>query len=222
MNFIKVCFIVFIKDLQLEMRTRFGVNTILAFVAASLMVVLFALKAENLHEQARSGLIWIIVLFASLAALPRSFVAETDQGTFDLLRLHFPPVPVFTGKLLYNFVFTVGVSLFTLALYLFLLGIQVEVLWLVLVCIIVGSLGLSSVSTLLAALVAQSTQRGSIFAVLGIPMLIPLILILGNLTYAGFFGFDSGTVLSDLMALIGYAGATLTAGSLLFDFVWDE
>jgi heme exporter protein B len=222
MNFLRVCIIIFLKDLRLEIRSRYGINTILAFVAASLMVVLFALKAENLHEEARSGLIWIIVLFASLAALPRTFVAETDQGTFDLLRLHFPAVPVFTGKLLYNFVFTVGVSIFTLFLYLFLLGIRVEVFWLLMVCIVIGSLGLSAVSTLLAALVAQSTQRGSIFSVLGIPLLIPLILILGSLTHAGFFGFSPGAVINDLMALIGYAGATVTAGSLLFDFVWDE
>jgi len=52
--------------------------------------------------------------------------------------------------------------------------------------------------------------------------LIPLILILSNTTYAGFFGDQDAGAINDMMALIGYAGATVTAGSLLFDFVWEE
>lgn len=222
MRFIKTTYQVFLKDLRVEIRSRYGLNTVLAFVVASLMVVLFALRAEDLHLEARSGLIWIIILFASMAALPRSFVSETDQGTFDLLRLHFCAPPVFAGKLMYNFLFTVMVSIFTLILYLFFMGITVQNWGILLLSLVFGSLGLSSVSTLLASLVAQSAQRGAIFSVLSIPLLIPLILILANTTFVGFFGESDGGSINDIMALIGFAGATVTAGSLLFDFVWDE
>ena len=222
MRFIKTTYQVFLKDLRVEIRSRYGLNTVLAFVVASLMVVLFALRAEDLHLEARSGLIWIIILFASMAALPRSFVSETDQGTFDLLRLHFSAPPVFAGKLMYNFLFTVMVSIFTLLLYLFMMGITVQNWGILLLSLVFGSLGLSSVSTLLASLVAQSAQRGAIFSVLSIPLLIPLILILANTTLVGFFGESDGGSLNDIMALIGFSGATVTAGSLLFDFVWDE
>lgn len=222
MQFLLRSYQVFIKDVRIELRSRYGINTILAFVLASLMVVLFALKADDLPQEARSGLIWIIILFASMAALPRSFVSETDQGTFDLLRLNLPPPPVYTGKLLYNFVFTLAVSLFTLLLYLFLMGILVAQPLTLLLSLIFGSLGLASVSTLLAVLVAQSAQRGAIFSVLSIPLLMPLILILANTTFAGFYGNQDDFSINDMMALIGYAGATVTAGSILFDFVWDD
>jgi heme exporter protein B len=222
MQFFSRSYQVFIKDVRIEIRSRYGINTILAFVLASLMVVLFALKADDLQQDARSGLIWIIILFASMAALPRSFVSETDQGTFDLLRLNLPAPPVYTGKLLYNYVFTLAVSLFTLVLYLFLMGIQIAQPVTLLISLVFGSLGLASVSTLLAALVAQSAQRGAIFSVLSIPLLMPLILILANTTYAGFYGNQDAFSINDMMALIGYAGATVTAGSLLFDFVWDD
>jgi len=222
MQFFRTSYQIFLKDLRIEVRSRYGINTILAFVLAALMVVLFALKAENLQMEARSGLIWIIILFASMAALPRSFVSETDQGTFDLLRLTLAAPPVFTGKLLYNFLFTLAVSVFTLVLYLFMLGISVVQPLTLMLSLLFGSLGLASVSTLLASLVAQSSQRGAIFSVMSIPLLIPLILILSNTTYAGFFGDQDAVAINDMMALIGYAGATVTAGSLLFDFVWEE
>lgn len=222
MHFFKNSIAIFTKEVRLEIRSKYGINTVLAFVVASLLVVLFALRADDLHQEARSGLIWIIILFASMASLPRSFVAETDQRTFDTLRLHFSATPVFTGKLLYNFLFTLTVSIFTLFIYLFLMNLSVVNISYILASILFGSLGLSGVSTLLAALVSRSSRQGALFSVLCIPLLIPLILIVASTTYAGFYGDVSGGILQDLMALIGFCGVTITAGSLLFDFIWDD
>ena len=222
MAFYKSVKAVFKKDLQLELRTKFGLNTIIAFVLSSLMVLIFALRAEDLQDYARSGLFWIIVLFAAMAALSRSFVSESDQGTLELLRLRFTAPQIFTGKLIYNFGFTLAVATFTFGLYIFLLNISIT-LWTIMVLgIVFGSLGLASVSTLLASLVAQGNQRGAVFSVLAIPLLIPLILIVSKVTFIGFYGDTDGSYLSDISALIGYCGVTVTAGSLLFDFVWND
>ena len=222
MAFIKSVHAVFKKDLQLELRTKFGLNTIIAFVLSSLMVLVFALRAEDLQDHARSGLFWIIVLFAAMAALSRSFVSESDLGTLELLRLRFPAPQIFTGKLIYNFGFTLVVATFTFILYIFLLNISITLWSIMLLGIFFGSLGLASVSTLLASLVAQGNQRGAVFSVLAIPLLIPLILIVSKVTFTGFYGDSDGTYVSDIAALIGYCGVTVTAGSLLFDFVWND
>lgn len=222
MIFLKSSYAVFNKDVKLELRTRFGINTVIAFVLSSLLVLIFALRAEDLHDQARSGLFWIIVMFASLASLSRSFVSESDQGTLDLLRLRFPATHVFTGKLLYNFAFTLTVAALSLGLYLFMMNIYVTLWPVLLTTVFLGSLGMASVSTILASMVAQSNQKGAIFSVLAIPLLIPLILILAKTTFTGFYGDSDGLYLSDIFALIGYCGVTITTGSLLFDFVWDD
>jgi heme exporter protein B len=222
MRFITSSLAVFLKDLQLEQRTKFGINTIIAFVLASLMVMIFALRAEDLHDHAKSGLLWIIVLFASLASLSRSFVSESDQSTLDLLRLRFPATHIYTGKLLYNFLFTFAVAVFSFLLYLFLLNIDISRWFIMSAGLIFGSLGLASISTLLASLVAQSNQKGAVFSVLAIPLLIPLILIVAKVTFTAFYGDQDGSYISDIAALIGYCGVTVTAGSLLFDFVWNE
>jgi heme exporter protein B len=222
MRFITSSLAVFLKDLQLEQRTKFGINTIIAFVLASLMVMIFALRAEDLHDHAKSGLLWIIVLFASLASLSRSFVSESDQGTLDLLRLRFPATHIYTGKLLYNFLFTFAVAVFSFLLYLFLLNIDISLWFIMSTGLIFGSLGLASISTLLASLVAQSNQKGAVFSVLAIPLLIQLILIFAKVTFTAFHGDQDGSYISDIAALIGYCGVTVTAGSLLFDFVWNE
>lgn len=219
---IKSAIAVFRKDLILESRTKFGVNTILAFVLSSLMVLIFSLRAGDLPDHAVSGLFWIIVLFAALSSLSRSFVSESDQNTLELLRLRFPATHIYTGKLIYNFLFTLAVAMFTFILYIFFLNISVTLFTITLIALVFGSLGLASVSTLLASLVAQGNQRGAIFSVLAIPLLIPLILIVSKLTFTGFFGDTDGSYVSDTAALIGYCGVTITAGSLLFDFVWND
>ena len=69
MDRIQNSFAVFKKDLRIEFRTRFAMNTVLAFVIASLLLILFTLRAQSLDPTPKSGLVWIIILFAALSAL---------------------------------------------------------------------------------------------------------------------------------------------------------
>ena len=84
---------VFEKDLRVEFRSKYALNMVSAFIVAALLLVLFTLRAQELQPTPKSGLIWIIVLFASLTVLGRSFTIETDKGTFsnpsDLLQCNY-------------------------------------------------------------------------------------------------------------------------------------
>ncbi len=51
-----------------------------------------------------SVLLWIVIFFAALAGLDRSFVKEEESHTAPLLRLAAAPSVVWAGKLLYNLV----------------------------------------------------------------------------------------------------------------------
>src|SRR5690625_5785507 len=87
MNLFQGIFAILIKDVQAELRSRYATNTVLAFVGSSLLLILFTLNAEQLSAPTQSALVWIIILFAALSSLSRSFVMETDRRTFNLLRL---------------------------------------------------------------------------------------------------------------------------------------
>lgn len=210
------------KDLQIELRSRYAINTVLAFVGASLLLVLFSLKAEQLAPTPKSALVWIIILFAALSSLSRSFRVETDRQTYDLLRLHSSAGVVFAGKLCYNFLFTLSVNLVTFLLYLFLLGMPIADGMAFILVLLLGTAGLTGVSTMLGAIVSQADRKGAIFSVLSIPLLFPLILILVRTTRAALIEGFSENYLNDFWALFGYAGVTITAGILLFDYIWEE
>jgi len=213
---------VFLKDLKIELRSRYAINTVLAFVIAALLLILFSLNASELPPTAQSGIVWIIILFAALSSLSRSFVAETNRATFNLLRLHGRATTVFGGKLAYNFVFTLGVNVITFAFYAFFLDLPVAHGMALCATILLGTAGLSSVATMLAAIVSQADRKGAIFSVLSIPLLFPLILILVDATKAALLEGLTNSFLSNLWALVGFAGATIAAGALLFDYIWDD
>ena len=210
------------KDLIVEFRSRYAINTVLAFVVSATLVVLFALDTRILSDEIYSGLLWIIILFASMSSLSRSFVMETDKQTFDLLRLHTPGLPVYTGKLIYNILFTTAVTLLTFSLLFLLTGAFSEGGFILLLILILGAIGFSSVSTLIASLVSRASRKGSIFTVLCLPLLLPLIMLLTTATRNTLGGaefFENG---EELLALTGYCGVTITLSVLLFEYVWND
>lgn len=222
MDFFKGITAILAKDLQTELRSRYAINTVLAFVGASLLLILFTLNAEQLPPTPKSGLVWIVILFAALSSLSRSFVMETDRHTYDLLRLHSKADEVFVGKLCYNYLFTFSVNLITFICYIFLLGMPVADGLAFVLVLVLGTAGLSGVATMLGAIVSQADRKGAIFSVLSIPLLFPLILILVRTTKAALLEGFTENYLNDFWALFGYAGVTVTAGILLFDYIWEE
>ena len=222
MSFLNHIKAVIAKDLRLELRTKYALNTVLAFVASALLVTLFALKAHQLSAAPQSGLIWIIILFAALSILSRSFVAETEGHTFDLLRLHSRPVIVYTGKLIYNYLFSLVINTITFVLYFLLVDVQIHHYPALLVTLLLGTAGIAGITTLMAAIVAKADRRGAIFSVVSLPLLIPLILILSRITHTALVAQQAGGFTNDTAALVGYVGVTVSAGILLFDYIWTD
>ena len=222
MNWLQTTFAVFRKDIQIEFRTRFAINMVLAFVVASLLLILFTLRAQQLDPTPKSGLAWIVILFAALSALGRSFITETDKNTFDLMRIYAKGSTVYAGKLFYNSIFTLLINTLTFLLYSFLMDLRIVSWESFLIMLVLGTLGLSSVSTMTAAIVSQADRKGAIFSVLSIPLFVPLILLLTQVTKAAFVDGNEQAFNNEVAALIGFVGVTVTAGIILFDFIWEE
>lgn len=213
---------IFQKEVRQEMRTKYAINTLLAFTGASLLVVLFTLSAQLLNPTPKSGLIWIIILFAAMTGMMRSFVHETEMKTWDLLQLHARPAEVYAGKLFYNFIFLLVLNVVTFFFYLVMMDLQIVSPVYLAVSIVFGAAGLASVTTMVSAMIARADRKGAVFSVLCIPLLVPLILILTRTTGMALIDGDDGSGMNDIAALTGYCGATITAGILLFDFIWDD
>jgi heme exporter protein B len=209
------------KDLSLELRSRFGVNSVLAFIVAGTLISIYLIGTDRLESLTTISIYWILIVFAAITAMNRAFVIETDRSTMELLQLHASPMAVFIGKLVYNFMFTFFVSLATALFFHFLIGFANLHMGYALLVVSLGSLGMSGAATLLSALVAQTDKMATLFPVVALPVLMPLMLLLSSASRSLVEQPDWGLIANDIMALVGYCGAMISASVLLFEYLWD-
>ncbi|WP_232798274.1 heme exporter protein CcmB [Salinibacter altiplanensis] len=222
MNWLTGAWAVFRKDLRVELRSQYAANTLLLFALAALFLVAFAVGPQPLSARVRAALLWIVLLFAASIGLGRSFVAEYEGGTALLLRLHTRASMVFAGKLLFNFGLVVLLTLVATSVFLLLLGVSVGTPGLFAGTLALGALGLTSATTLLSALVARASRGGPLLPVLLLPVLVPVLVSGVGATRKALLGQGWGAAQDELLTLVGFAGATLSAAVVLFDYVWVD
>lgn len=214
---------VFWKDVRLELRSRYTLNTLLLFVLSSLLLVLFAVGQEPISERVQAALLWIVILFSAAVSLGRAFVGEEERGTVLLLRLHTRASMVYAGKLLFNFLLVLCLNLVAVGAFVVLLSVGVDWPGLLATTLVLGALGLSGATTLLAAIIARAAGSGPLLPVLSFPLLIPLLLSVVSATRSALSGGPGWAAARDeLSALVGFAGVVISASVLLFDYVWND
>ncbi|PSQ68717.1 MAG: heme ABC transporter permease CcmB, partial [Bacteroidetes bacterium QH_1_64_81] len=77
-------------------------------------------------------------------------------------------------------------------------------------------------TTLLSALVARASRGGPLLPVLLLPLLVPLLVSGVGATRKALVGQPWVTAQDELLTLVGFAGATISAAVVLFDYVWVE
>ena len=96
------------KDLRTEFRTRVALNALGLFAITVLAAVSYTVGPYRITAEDRpfllAVLLWIVVFFAALAGLDRSFVKEEESHTASLLRLAASPTAVWLGKLGFNLI----------------------------------------------------------------------------------------------------------------------
>jgi heme exporter protein B len=81
-----------------------------------------------------------------------------------------------------------------------------------------GGYGLAVGSTLVAAIIAQARTKGTLFAVLAFPILLPLLLLAVEVTRNAVAGAPAGVAMPQLLL---YDASVTVAGLMLFPMVWN-
>jgi heme exporter protein B len=213
------------KDLRAEFRTRVALNSLALFALTTLAAVSYTIGPYRLADEDRpfllSVLFWIVVFFAALAGLDRSFVKEEESRTAPLLRLAASPLVVWAGKLIYNLVLIALLMAMLTPLYCVLMGFEVVFLWRFVGLLAAGGFALAVTTTIIAAIIAQAMTRGALFSVLSLPLLLPLLIFLIQGTTAVSTG-DLAVYGNSLRAVLSMGGVMTVASALLFPVVWKD
>jgi heme exporter protein B len=207
------------KECRSEWRTRYGLNAALLFSVTTLTAVSFAVGRLTDRTDLLAGLLWVVLLFASLASLSHAFVREVEGRTMTLLRLVASPTAIALGKLLFNLLFLAVLEAVTVPLFLVLMGAPAPRWGPFLVILGLGSLALATSSTLVGAVIAQTRGRGALFAGVSLPLLLPVLAAAVGGTRAQWAG---GAIGAEARLLAAYATAVFAASLLLYEHLWED
>ncbi len=211
------------KDWKSELRTRYAINALAMFILVTISVILFSIGQETISPYLAGGLLWVVIFFSAMSGLARAFVSEEERGTTLTLHLLAKPSTIFTGKLCFNILLVYLMNFAIIILYSLLFdSFIIQNIWLFILAIIFGSFGIAVSSTIIAAIISKASAKGTLYPVLAFPILLPLILILLELTKFSVDGKSITASYVELAVLICYDVIMLTASYMLFDFIWKD
>ena len=101
-------------------------------------------------------------------------------------------------------------------------GLEIKSIGLFMLVTVIGNLGLSSVLTIIAALISKANSKGTLYPVLSFPLLLPLMLSTINSTWLTIEGVSFNQLIGDFQIIVSYTIVVITASFLLFDFIWND
>jgi len=213
------------KDLRAEFRTRIALSSVGLFALTTLIAVAYSVGPFRIATEDRpfllAVLLWIVVFFAALAGLDRSFVKEEEGHTAPLLRLSAAPLVVWAGKLLFNLVLLAVLIAALVPLYCVLMGYRIVLLGWFVGLLVVGGYTLAVISTIVAAIISRAVARGALFPVLALPLLLALLIFLIQGTSAAADG-SVETIRNAVRAVVSLGGVMTIVSAFLFPVVWSE
>ncbi|MFN8449825.1 MAG: heme exporter protein CcmB [Anaerolineae bacterium] len=221
--FFRVVLSIVRKDFQAEFRSRELIGSMGLFALLAVMVFSFALELDrNARVESISGVLWVTIVFASILGLNRSMAMERDQGNLDALLI--APInraAIFVGKLVGNFVFTLVIGLVLLPLMTILYNVSLfhPLLFVVL---LLGTLGFTTLGTLLAAMTVQTRAREALLPIVMMPVVLPLLLAAVNASTSILNASPQNDWVQWTQILVVLDVIYLTICFLLFEYIVEE
>ncbi|HVX50979.1 MAG TPA: heme exporter protein CcmB [Chitinophagaceae bacterium] len=207
------------KDFLLEIRQQYTLYGILLYVASTIFVVF--LTAGQPEGQVWNSLFWIIQLFVCVNAVAKSFLQES-RGRM----LYFYSIAgagdFILSKLIFNTVLMLVMTLLSLLVFIGLLGNPINKFGVFLGISMLGGVGLSLVFTFLAAIAAKAQQQAALMAILGFPVIVPQLLLLGKIAKTAFENVIQGGIWQMVLTLAGLDALTIVLALILFPFLWRD
>lgn len=209
------------KDFRLEWRQRAALNGMLLYVGSTVFVcyLSFSLRGGQLPAPAWNALFWIVLLFSAVNAVAKGFLQES-RGRMLYYYTVVRPQAVILAKIGYNALLLLGLALVAFGLYAVVLGNPVQNVPLFVGNVVLGAVGFASTLTLVSGIAAKATNSSTLMAVLGFPLMVPMLLLLIKVSKNALDGLEFDASQSSLLTLLALNMIVGAVSYLLFPFLW--
>ena len=208
------------KEIRLELKQKYVLNGILLYLVSTIFVTYLAFD-RIIDTDTWNSLFWIILLFVAVNGISKSFIQESPARHLYYYTIASPQA-VLLSKVIYNLLLMTILSVLSFVFFLLLMGNLVVNIPLFLTTLVLGSLGLASILTMVAAIASRASNNFSLMAILSFPIVLPLLGTLMKVSksalsaaqWSGNYGF--------IIILLTINVAVIILAYLLFPYLWRD
>ncbi|HNP22767.1 MAG TPA: heme exporter protein CcmB [Panacibacter sp.] len=207
------------KDLLLEIRQQYTFYGVLLYVASTIFVVYLTMGEPE--ETVWNALFWVIQLFVCVNAVAKSFLQDS-KGRMLYYYSIAGARDYILSKLIFNALLMMSMTLLSLFVFTMLLGNPLINIFQFIGISLLGALGLSFIFTFLAAIAAKAQQQAALMAIMGFPIIIPQLLLLGKIAKSAFSSVVQAGLWQMVLLLVGLDLLIILLAIILFPFLWKD
>ncbi len=209
------------KDILLEWRQRYALNGILLYVASTVFICYLSIgiKTSKLSPFTWNAVLWIVLLFASVNAVAKSFLQEKSGRMLYYYTLASPQA-IILSKIIYNTGLLLVLSSIAYLFYSVVLGNPVENSGLFFGNVLMGAIGFSTTFTMISAIASKADNSSTLMTILGFPIIIPMLLMLMKISKNAIDGLAPSVSYDALIILTALNVMMVALAYILFPYLW--
>jgi len=208
------------KEIRLELRQKYVINGILLYLVSTIFVTFLAFD-DIVSAETWNSLFWIILLFVAVNGISKSFLQESPARHIYYYTIASPQA-VILSKIIYNLLLMIILSSLSFLFFVLMMGNKVVDIPLFLTCLLLGSLGMTSVLTMVAAIASRASNNFSLMAILSFPIILPLLSTLMKVSKSALTASSGSGNSGFIVLLLTINGAVIVLAYLLFPYLWRD
>jgi heme exporter protein B len=208
-----------------ELRGKEILPSILFF--GFLIIIIFNFSFDigiNRSNDIWAGILWVAFIFSGILGLNRSFSIERENDS--LYGLMLSPIDrggIYLAKLIGNIIFMITMESVIIPIFSILFNLRIlNILPELLIIILLGTIGFSSVGTLFAAMVTNTKMKEIMLPIILFPIILPIIIASVKSTSEIMDGERLSNISSWLKLMIGFDIIFIGISFLVFEYVIEE
>jgi heme exporter protein B len=227
MNLINQTWYLFKKEILLEWRSKYAFNGVLLYVVSTVFICYISFNltpgfaGSTGYKVVWNVLFWIIILFASVNAIAKSFMQESKNRLLYYYTIASPQA-IILSKTIYNILLMSLLSVLALIVYLLLIPNTIGDPLFYFITVLLGSFSFSTVFTMISAIASKAGNNGTLMSILSFPVIIPVILVLIRLSKSAMDGLERSLSYGNISVLCAINVIVLATSLLLFPYLWRD
>lgn len=227
----------FKREVLLEQRQKYALYGVLLYVISTVFVARFSFLGSfdfrsmpgggripalgELMMTTWTALFWIILLFASVTGVARSF-AQESRGRLLYLYTLASPRAVLLAKLFYNMLLMILLGFAGLLVYAFFIGYPVKNDGMFFATLVLGTAGLAGAFTMISAIASKAGNNFTLMSILGFPVVLPLLMLVIKASRHAVAGLPTADGAVYLLSLGMLNVLVIALAYLLFPYLWRD